>query len=58
MRRAHSAMLDSRSHDLLTLARVALEAVIRSGNDLFNLLNDANLPHEVKAPIAAAARAA
>jgi hypothetical protein len=39
VRRAHMAMLDSRSHDLLTLARLALEAAIRSENDLIELLS-------------------
>jgi hypothetical protein len=33
-------MLDSRSHDLLMLARVALEAAIRTENDLLALLDE------------------
>ena len=41
LRRAHRAMLDSRSSDLLTLARVALEAAIRSDDDLRDLLPQA-----------------
>jgi hypothetical protein len=41
VRIAHLAMLDSRSHDLLVLARLALEAAIRSENDLVELLDDA-----------------
>jgi hypothetical protein len=38
MRRAHQAMLDSRSHDLLILARAALQAAIRNEGDLLALL--------------------
>jgi hypothetical protein len=38
MRRAHRAMLESRSSDLLILARVALEAAIRTDGDLLALL--------------------
>jgi len=38
MRRAHQAMLDSRSSDFLTLARVALQAAIRNETDLLALL--------------------
>jgi hypothetical protein len=38
MRRAHQAMLDSRSQDLLTLARAALQAAIRNEGDLLALL--------------------
>jgi hypothetical protein len=41
VRRAHEAMLKSRSHDLLVLARCALEAAIRSETDLVELLNAA-----------------
>jgi hypothetical protein len=41
-------MLDSRSHDLLTLARVALEAAIRSEIDLLELLPDA--PQQKREP--------
>jgi len=44
MRRAHQAMLDSRSSDLLTLARVALEAAIRTEADILELLQPANPP--------------
>jgi hypothetical protein len=40
MRRAHEAMLASRSTDLLTLARLALQAAIRSEDDLLALLDD------------------
>jgi hypothetical protein len=40
MKRAHQAMLDSRSSDLLTLARVALQAAIRTEADLLALLDD------------------
>jgi hypothetical protein len=39
MRRAHEAMLHSRSSDLLTLARVALQAAIRNEADLLALLS-------------------
>jgi hypothetical protein len=38
LRRAHEAMLDCRSTDLLKLARVALEAAIRQEADLLDLL--------------------
>jgi hypothetical protein len=38
MRRAHQAMLDSKSSDLLTLARAALQAAIRTEADLLALL--------------------
>jgi hypothetical protein len=48
LRRAHRAMLDSRSSDLLTLARVALEAAIRSEIDLLELLSDA--PQQKREP--------
>src|SRR6516162_6323648 len=40
IRRAASAMRESRSNDLLILARVALQAAIRSEDDLFALLKD------------------
>lgn len=40
LRRAHHAMLDSRSTDLLTLARLALQAAIRSEDDLLALIDD------------------
>jgi hypothetical protein len=40
MRRAHTAMLDSRSTDLLVLARLALQAAIRCEGDLLALLDD------------------
>jgi hypothetical protein len=40
MRRAHQAMLDSRSHDLLILARAALQAAIRNEGDLLALLSE------------------
>ena len=40
IRRAASAMRESRSNDLLILAHVALQAAIRSENDLFALLKD------------------
>jgi hypothetical protein len=39
LRRAHEAMLKSKSTDLLTLARLALEAAIRNENDLLDLLH-------------------
>jgi hypothetical protein len=38
LRRAHEAMLKSRSTDLLVLARLALQAAIRSESDLIELL--------------------
>ena len=40
IRRAASAMRESRSNDLLILARAALQAAIRSEDDLFALLKD------------------
>jgi hypothetical protein len=40
IRRAASAMRKSRSNDLLILARVALQAAIRSEDDLFAVLKD------------------
>jgi hypothetical protein len=43
LRRAHQAMLDSRSTDLLTLARVALQAAIRCEADLLALLPPVSL---------------
>jgi hypothetical protein len=39
VRRAHEAMLKSRSSDLLTLARCALEAAIPTEHVLLELLN-------------------
>jgi hypothetical protein len=55
LRRAHLAMLDSRSSDLLTLARAALEAAIRDSDDLLLLLDPPKPP--VKVPVAAPAPA-
>jgi len=40
LRRAHKAMLESRSTDLLALARLALQAAIRNEGDLLALLPD------------------
>jgi hypothetical protein len=40
-RRAHEAMLDSHSTDLLVLARCALQGAIRNEADLLELLDDA-----------------
>jgi hypothetical protein len=56
-RRAHEAMLKSRSHDLLVLARVALEAAIPTADVLVDLLNDAKPPPQAKvsAPVHAVA---
>src|SRR5204862_1907191 len=51
VRRAHQAMLDSRSSDLLKLARVALEAAIRCEADLLELL-----PAERERPVPAPGR--
>jgi hypothetical protein len=39
LRRAHQAMLDCRSNDLLKLARVALEAAVRTEADILALLD-------------------
>jgi hypothetical protein len=55
VRAAHEAMLKSRSHDLLVLARVALEAAIPSADVLIDLLNEAKQqPHPARASAAAA----
>jgi hypothetical protein len=54
VRAAHEAMLKSRSHDLLRLARLALEAAIRTESDLIELLNDVPKP---KPPAGAVAHA-
>jgi hypothetical protein len=43
VRRAYEAMLKSQSHDLLVLARAALQAAIRSEADLRELLSSAPL---------------
>jgi hypothetical protein len=53
LRRAHQAMLQSRSSDLLTLARIALQAAIRSEADLIALLDSAptRLPAKSAAPV-------
>jgi hypothetical protein len=56
LRRAHKAMIDSRSSDLLKLARCALEGAIRDQGDLLSLLSTDNLPPRpaaIAAPIAA-----
>jgi hypothetical protein len=41
LRRAHEAMLDSHSTDLLVLARCALQGAIRNEANLLELLDDA-----------------
>jgi hypothetical protein len=53
LRRAHRAMLDSRSSDLMTLARRALEGAIRDQDDLAALLD--GMP---KWPVSASAKKA
>ena len=55
VRRAYESMLKSQSHDLLVLARVALQGAIRSEADLLALL-PAEPPqtHSAKAPAASA----
>jgi hypothetical protein len=50
LRRAHAAMLDARSGDLLKLARVCLEAAIRDEADLLALLDDNTPPPRRPAP--------
>lgn len=50
LRRAHRAMLDARSNDLLKLARCALEAAIRDEGDLLALLDDNTPPPRRPAP--------
>jgi hypothetical protein len=51
LRRAHQAMLDCRSNDLLKLARVALEAAVRSEADLFALLDaHPKMVHRIRKP--------
>jgi hypothetical protein len=61
IRRAHHAMLDSKSSDLLTLARAALEAAIRTEADLLALLPadppGKPAPRSISAPAATAAHA-
>jgi hypothetical protein len=42
---------ESRSNDLLILARVALQAAIRSENDLFALLKDPTTPPAFPPPV-------
>lgn len=44
LRRAHRAMLDSKSSDFLKLARCALEAAIRNEDDLFALIDTPGRP--------------
>ena len=51
IRRAASAMRESRSNDLLILARVALQAAIRSEDDLFALLKDTTTPPAFPPPV-------
>ena len=57
VRRAHEAMLKSRSSDLLVLARVALEAAIPSEDVLVELIEQARHPRPAKACAAAAGTA-
>jgi hypothetical protein len=56
LRRAHQAMLDCRSSDLLTLARAALESAVRNENDLLQLLPPAAAEARSKAPRRASAQ--
>jgi hypothetical protein len=58
LRRAHAAMLQSRSTDLLTLARVALQASVRSEDDLLALLPEPSPHRENKSETAAHVAAA
>ena len=51
IRRAASAMRESRSNDLLILARVALQAAIRSEDDPFALLKDTTTPPAFPPPV-------
>jgi hypothetical protein len=44
-------MRESRSNDLLILARVALQTVIRSEDDLFALLKDTTKPPAFPPPV-------
>jgi len=44
-------MRESRSNDLLILARVALQAAIRSEGDLFALLKDTTTPPAFPPPV-------
>ena len=51
IRRAHTAMLRSKSSDLLTLARLALEAAVRNADDLDELFaTKPTRPTPVEAP--------
>lgn len=53
LRRAHQAMLDCGSNDLLKLARVALEAAVRSEADLIALLDaHPKQTHQIRKPAA------
>src|SRR6516162_3513167 len=51
IRRAASAMRESRSNDLLIVGRVALQAAIRSKDDLFALLKDTPTPPAFPPPV-------
>jgi len=44
-------MRESRSNDLLILARVALQAAIRSEDDIFALLKDTPTPPAIPPPV-------
>jgi hypothetical protein len=47
----------TRPYDIFMLARAALKAAIRSENDLIDLLNEANPPHQAKAAAVVATQA-
>src|SRR6516162_7420959 len=51
IRRAAAAMRESRSNDLLILARVALQAAIPSEDDPFALLKDTTTPPAFPPPV-------
>ena len=51
IRRTASPMRESRSNDLLILACVALQAAIRSEDDIFALLKDTPTPPALPPPV-------
>jgi len=58
IRRAHEAMLKSRSSDLLVLARAALEAAVPTEDVLIELIGEAKSPHQPKSAVVGAVHAA
>jgi hypothetical protein len=48
LRRAATALRETRSSDIFVVARAVLEAAIRNQDDVAQLLNDAKPPHQAK----------